>query len=278
MKKKYIFSLLVIFLAFQSFSQNCNLIGNGNFESPVFPATPAYFTSASMGGWQTTSPDGQMELWNSGYNGVTSFSGAQHMEINGYYDSTVYQNIVVTPGTNLAISFAHRGRAGVDTMSVSAGPVGGPYTTLGVFADDATAWGYYTVNYIVPNLGNNYSIRFNPLYAALQIQGLGNFLDSVTVCATNVGINEIYTSENPASIFPNPSTDNLSLIYYSQINDPSVSINIFNSNGALVKKVTSDLIAGKNKIDLNLKTLNSGIYFIKIAANNAISVKKWVKF
>jgi hypothetical protein len=278
MKKNFLVILTSSFLSLHSYSQNCNLISNGNFESPVITTSPGFYTSAQMSGWQTMAPDGKMELWQSGFYGFGSFSGGQHLEIDAYYDSTVFQNITVSPGSQLAISFAHRGRMGVDTMSVLAGPVGGPYTTLGIFADDTAAWGYYTVNYLVPNSGTNYSIRFNPIYGTGIIPGYGNFLDSVTVCLTSVGINEITTNENSVARFPNPSNDYLSLIYYSQINEPSVSISIFNSNGALMKKIIVDLITGRNKIDLNLKALNEGIYFIKLGDGNNIPAKKWVKF
>jgi hypothetical protein len=41
MKKKYILTLLiVIMLALQAISQNCNLIGNGNIETPIVVSTP----------------------------------------------------------------------------------------------------------------------------------------------------------------------------------------------------------------------------------------------
>jgi hypothetical protein len=278
MKRKYLLTLLVIIIsAFEVISQNCNLIGNGNIESPIVVSTPGYYTSAQMGGWQTTSPDGEMELWNSGYGGVFSYSGAQYMEINGYYDSTLYQNITVSPGTNLAISFAHRGRGGVDTLMLSAGPVGGPYTILGYYADGNAAWGYYTVNYVVPNLGNNYSIRFSPVYAALQIQGYGNFIDSVTVCATNLGIHENINDLNSFS-FSNPSDNNVVLNYFSEKPKQIVLIGIYSVTGALVKTKSFTAAVGVNKINFNLKELEAGIYFIKLTSGNRSSVKKWIKY
>jgi hypothetical protein len=264
MKKNYFIILQLTIFCLPAFSQNCNLIGNGNIESPIVVSTPAYYTSAQMGGWQTTSPDGLMELWNSGFGGINSFSGVQHMEINGYYDSTLFQNITVSPGTNLAISFAHRGRGGIDTLSVSAGPVGGPYTVLGNYGDGNTAWGYYTVNYTVPNLGNNYSIRFNPIYAASGIQGYGNFIDSVTVCATNVGINE-FADQYSVSISPNPFNDMINLSSYKNIEVQLILYDI------TARKLFEKSFTGS--LSLNTVQFSKGIYFYSIENNNGL-VKK----
>ncbi|HKR05692.1 MAG TPA: LamG-like jellyroll fold domain-containing protein [Bacteroidia bacterium] len=100
----------------------------------------------------------------------------------------------------------------------------------------------------------------------------------VTTIVSPLSIPQAQNNSENFILFPNPSGSSLSLIYYSQITEPSVSISIFNSNGALVKKIIVDLITGKNKIDLDLKTLNAGIYFIKSGGGNNTTVKKWVKF
>ena len=103
------------------------------------------------------------------------------MELNANAVGTLFQNFLIAPSTNVNIGFAHRGRAGVDTMSVSIGPVGGPYVTLGKYADGTAAWGYYTVNYTIPtSLGNYYSLRFNSIYSVGGAT-IGNFLDDISV-------------------------------------------------------------------------------------------------
>jgi len=209
--KKNLLLLLFTFIAMVSKAQvNCNLVCNPDFDSIQYPNNNYFVDSTQMPCWHTTAADGQFEVWGSGFNGVPSYSGDQFLELNAYFASTIYQNITAIPGTNLSIHFAHRGRAGVDTLSLSIGPVGGPYTTLGYFGDGTSAWGYYTVNYTIPNMGNNYSIRFNSVYAALGNPAIGNFLDDVSVCATNVGISESGI-ENSVSFFPNPFSDKLEI-------------------------------------------------------------------
>ncbi len=189
----------------------CNLLCNENFDSlQVAFGADAFVDSSQFPCWRTTSPDGLIEVWPDGFFGVHSYSGSQFIELNAYYVSTVYQNIIATPGTTIPISFAHRGRWGVDTMSVSAGPVGGPYITLGFFADDSSAWGYHTVNYIVPNLGVDYSIRFNSIYATGNNPALGNFLDAVSTCSPTDEISKIH-SDDAEFFFPNPFENKLNI-------------------------------------------------------------------
>lgn len=186
--KRHLFSSIIFALySMSSFSQNCNYFCNPDFDSIQFAGSANIFlTSAQLPCWYTTASDSLMELWKSGYNGVNSYSGNQFMELNAFMPATVYQNISVSPGTQIAIGFAHRGRGGIDTISVSAGPLGGPYTTLAYFGDPDGAWAYHTTNYIVPNSGTNYSIRFNSVYWSFGNPGVGNFLDAVSICGTSV--------------------------------------------------------------------------------------------
>jgi hypothetical protein len=264
MKKIYLSVFLVAFFFLPSFGQNCNLICNSDFDSIQYPTSNYFVDSTQMPCWKTTAPDGQFEVWGSGFNGVPSYSGFQFLELNAYYVSTVYQDITAIPGTNLSISFAHRARVGIDTMSVSIGPVGGPFITLGYFADTTTAWGYYSINYSIPNMGNNYSIRFNSIYATLNNPAIGNFLDDVSVCSTNVGINEIENS-NATSVFPNPFSDFL---------------NITGQENILSKIIFYDITARKlfeksftGPLSLNAVQFSKGIYFYSIENING-KVKK----
>jgi|GEM_PF-4578483 len=182
MRKAFIGLILFIGSWLPANSQNCNYFCNADFDSVIYGGTNSLITTALLPCWQTTAPDGIMEIWTSGFNGFTSYSGAQHMEMNANFPATLFQDITVIPGTTLSISFAHRGRGGIDSIRVSAGPVGGPYTTLGDIGDDDSAWGFHTLNYVVPNSGTSYSIRFTTLYWAFGDQGVGNMLDAVSIC------------------------------------------------------------------------------------------------
>lgn len=183
--------LFILFIANYGFSQQCNYALNSGFDSINVAGTTVALVNASLvPAWQTTATDNKIEVWANGYNGINSHSGIQFIEMNGSMPATLFQTITVTPGTSLTISFAHRGRGGIDSIGVSAGPIGGPYTNLGKFGNGQSAWGTHTVNYVVPNLGNQYAIRFTSLYWAFGNAAVGNLLDAVKICSTGSTVTE----------------------------------------------------------------------------------------
>ncbi len=268
MKRKILFSLLLLLLkSYNSFSQNCNIICNGDFENPYVSSAPYFMTDTVIQCWHTTATDGFMELWNSGYNGVSSYSGNQFMEMEAFELATIYQDITLSTGNNVSISFAHRGRAGVDTLSVSIGYIGGTDSILGYFADGDTSWGYYTVNYAFQNVGN-YRVSFNTVYAAGNDPGLGNFLDAVELCTTTVGINEM-SEENIFSVSSNPSTGNLT-VKYNLAKDANITLYDLTGKTILSQKLN------KSKQYLKVESLSKGLYLIKVSGKSFSQCKKTI--
>ncbi|MBK8845298.1 MAG: carbohydrate binding domain-containing protein [Bacteroidetes bacterium] len=166
-------------------SQSCELFCNGDFDSLnlAAPNTIFYATASQVPCWHTDDPSQVFEIWGTGYVGVPSYDGQCFLELNGSTYSSAWQDITVLPGSKLTISFAHRGRSGIDTMVVKVGPVGGPYTQVIKVADGTTSWGYYSVTYTIPNNGTNFRVMFTPTYAAGGAT-VGNFLDAVSVSTT----------------------------------------------------------------------------------------------
>lgn len=264
MKKLYTLLFLSAISLNQSFSQNCNFICNGSFDNPYMVSTAGL--TVSLNCWNTTATDGLMEVWGNGYNGVNSYSGIQFVELNATQAATLYQDFFVTnPGTNLNISFAHRARTNpglTDTVQVSIGPVGGPYTILGNYGDGPSAWGYYSVNYITPAPGN-YRIRFTPTYYSYGNPGIGNFLDAVSVCLEQggTGINEI-TNVNAVSVYPNPANQTITLKFDNTENN-NFTLNLYDQQGRLVKtvgEITTD------ELKLERENLNTGLYFYTLTS------------
>lgn len=138
------------------------------------------FTQNNVPCWKTTASDSIIEIWATGYNGVPSYSGNQFAELNGNMVSTLYQNFIASPGSTATVSFAHRGKLGVDELSVSIGPVGGPYIIVDTFSAGNTTWVNHSFSYTFPNnAATNYSLRFNSVSATGGNQLTGNFLDAV---------------------------------------------------------------------------------------------------
>ncbi len=178
--------LIAIALAFALLpSANAGFI-NGGFESPVAGAgTNTYPTS--IPGWKTT--DSSFEIWGSGFYGVPAYEGIQFAELNAFIAGTLYQDVTgVAAGSRVGFQFAHRGRAGVDTMNFLLTDLGldgllggGDDTVLFTknYSDGTSAWGFYdaSAESAIYSLGN--TVRFS--YTAVDSVGgpsYGNFLDA----------------------------------------------------------------------------------------------------
>lgn len=252
---------LFFFLSQKIHSQNCNFICNADFDSIQFPSAPAFPDSTQMPCWKTTANDNQFEVWLNGYNGVPAYSGTQFLELNAYFYSTIYQSFYAAPGMALNISFAHRGRTGVDSMSVSIADSSGNEIILGTFGDGDTAWGYYSLNYVIPSTsGSNFTIKFNSIYVTGNNPQIGNFLDAVSMCQTNVGLQET-NFLNSLQMFPNPATETLNI----QLTNKNLNYQL------KVYNLLSQLVFIQNlneSTSIDIKNLSEGTYLYEVTTTD----------
>ncbi len=86
---------------------------NPSFEAndPAGPGTPNFeiLPIASVQGWSSTT--GEIELWDSGFNGVPAYQGNVFAEMNANTNGTLFQNICLINGEPFGWTFAHRARA-----------------------------------------------------------------------------------------------------------------------------------------------------------------------
>ncbi|MBU6395545.1 MAG: DUF11 domain-containing protein [Sphingomonadales bacterium] len=87
---------------------------NPSFEAndPAGPGAPNFeiLPIASVQGWSSTT--GEIELWDSNFNGVPSYQGNVFAEMNANTNGTLFQNICLINGEPFGWTFAHRARAG----------------------------------------------------------------------------------------------------------------------------------------------------------------------
>jgi len=170
----------------------CIFLCNSDFEiSTPQPATFNWIPQANVPCWKTTGSYGEIEIWKSGFQGVPAYTGIQFAELNARQVGTFYQTFTAVSGTNVMISFAHRGRyAGLDKMEVSIGPVGGSFVTIGTYYDNNSGWSYYSVPYTFPGSGS-YEIRFVSIYSngggINNVLDGGNFLDAISIECPSLG-------------------------------------------------------------------------------------------
>jgi uncharacterized repeat protein (TIGR01451 family) len=172
-------------------------ITNGSFEAPalttaspspfqVFEAgTIAAYNENDVPGW-TSFADSYIELWRTGnFLSVPAYEGQQFAEINAYVNGSLYQDVATTPGSIITWQFAHRGRAGTDTMNLKIGLPGATVAQINPtngntsFQTGNTAWVVYQGTYTVPPGQTTTRFEYKAVATATGDPGVGNFIDAV---------------------------------------------------------------------------------------------------
>ncbi|WP_422059791.1 hypothetical protein [Sphingopyxis sp.] len=90
------------------------VIVNPSFESndPQGPGAANYeiYSNGSVAGWDSAS--GEIELWDTGFQGVPAYDGSVFAEMNANVPGAFYQNICMVNGETIGWTFAHRARSG----------------------------------------------------------------------------------------------------------------------------------------------------------------------
>ncbi len=164
-------------------------IVNESFENPVIPNnTWRPLLESAVEGWLTTATDSRIEYWSDRFLGVPAFDGNQFAELNANQSSALYQNLCLTPGTVMAWSLRHRGRAGVDVMQVRIGADLTSATIQGTMSDDNDSWGYYSGFYTVPAGQTNTAFIFEAVSTATGNLSVGNLIDDVQITIADVPV------------------------------------------------------------------------------------------
>ena len=111
----------------------------------------------------------------------------------------------------------------------------------------------------------NQSTMYRIIFQSFSGQSSGNVEFSINEVESNIFSNEKIFDRNEISIFPNPSSGVFSVEYpdfYGQISLIDIGgKELFNK----------DFIG---KINFNLESINSGIYFLKVSSNDQYLTKK----
>src|SRR5687767_4274966 len=103
----------LLFLPLEAQAQQRAMV-NSSFEAndPQGAGTPNWqtFTNGQVPGWDATT--GEIELWDSNFSGVPSYSGLVHAEMNANDGGALYQTICLVNGESVGWTFAHRARSG----------------------------------------------------------------------------------------------------------------------------------------------------------------------
>ena len=164
---------------------------NPSFElNALTPGTADYtiWDASNVPGWSTTATDNLIELWSDGFGGFASFEGSQHVELNAFQISTLYQDATGIPANaTVGFRFAHRGRTGVDVLRLTITDFGideafGSSDDIVLFTQeysDGMAWGLYQNPPSQPIVALGHTVRFQ--FISVSADGddarIGNFID-----------------------------------------------------------------------------------------------------
>lgn len=160
-------------------------ITNTGFESndPRGPGAPNWqpFPDTAVPGWLSTT--GVIEIWDSNFQGVTSFEGAVHAELNANSPGALYQEVCLINGDLFNWTFAHRARSGgrsPQNITFEIANSGG--ATIQVLGSQAST---------VPqgwNLNSASNVSYTGPSGIQRVQfrttdpgSVGNFLDGITI-------------------------------------------------------------------------------------------------
>ncbi len=151
------------------------------------PVIDADWTIVPAPGWSTT--DVGIEIWRSGFNGVTAVAGNQFSELQGNDNTANWQQIPTLPGDIISWSFHHQGRDDRDTVRVN---IGSPssQTNEGEFTSGPGSWNRYGSSYTVPD--GQTTTRF--VLQPVDEGSVGNLVDLVAFALTcEIGITTTHT-------------------------------------------------------------------------------------
>ena len=116
----------------------------------------------------------------------------------------------------------------------------------------------------LPFAGDNY-------YRLKQVDKNGNFI------YTPIRLVSLSKSQNlTIAIYPQPAKDRVTIILPSDLNGKNLVLNVINSIGGLERQfINKNTVAG-NRIELSVRQLAKGIYFLHIHSGNKVYVSPMV--
>ncbi len=144
--------------------------------------------------------------------------------------------------------------------------------------NDAAAFGYWTSEDAVP-FTPEISAKFinDSVYVNIHTASFpdgeirGQVVRGGDCFNTAVGIAAITNTFTEQSLFPNPAIDQISISLQSEI-DVFAKVEVVDLNGKVMTSKIVTLNRGKNNFNIDLKTVNEGMYFIRLDADGLTSV------
>ncbi len=156
------------------------LIENPGFELPSLGCTNCYnlYPQASVPGWSTTDPSGQIEIWGNNFQSRPSHSGSQFAEINANNPSFLYQELCLAANevVNYSIWYLKR-TTNTEQMRAQLTDVNNVVISQSPILTATTSW-----TNITGTLTNNGTAGTRRIgFVAVTGGSTGNLIDDITI-------------------------------------------------------------------------------------------------
>ena len=247
--------------------------------------------------WLTSNPNNDNTF---GLTSVAAYSGSKSTRIvntaaqDGRFDELVSSTYDMSAATDIVVSFRYAFAKRVSTnddaltfyVSNDCGTTwalrkilrgstnlttGG--TTSTSFIPNSTQWGYAEVTNISSTSNiSNFRFKFE-----FESDGGNNlYLDDININGAPVGVEELSASAGGLFVVPNPAADDAQAVFTITKSGP-VQVDLLDMTGRLVQRVQSgNMVAGTQRIDLPLRDLQAGIYFIRLQQGSEQRTNRFV--
>jgi hypothetical protein len=116
---------------------------------------------------------------------------------------------------------------------------------------------------------------FSVYLTVVNANGSTTSMNAITTSTCeNVGLKNNKNQIGLVTLFPNPTTTDVTILSIDSKNAEALSLSIYDITGKLVISQNQNLVTGENKVILNSKDLTNGIYFVTLhTANGKETVK-----
>lgn len=248
--------------------------------------------------WFTNNPNSDNTF---GITSVAAYTGSKSTRIvnstamDGRLDELVSTTYDLSGATSVLVSFRHAYAKRTSTsddvlrfyisndcgdtwalrkiMRGSTNLTTGGTTTSSFIPNGQGQWGYTEVtNISSTSLISNFRFKFE-----FESDGGNNlYLDDININGAPVGVEEIATSSANLLVMPNPATDEAQA-QFSLVKSGLVQLDLLDMTGRLVQRVHSgNMAVGTQRVELPVRSLQAGLYFIRLQQSGRQEVGRFV--
>ncbi len=148
---------------------------------------------------------------------------------------------------------------------------------FGIFISKDGGATWQTFNEGLPQAVLVFDLEYSSSNNSLVAFTHGNGVYKIDLKNLNVDVPNIYSSENRIKVYPTIIDQNLTVEFFAEKSAKNY-FSLIDLSGKTIFMQDINSLEGKNKININLPVLASGVYFCKFAGKNISVIKKIVKY